>query len=78
MTISARPPLNRDLPRDTTQDAAAIPNLGELPEWDLSDLYPAPDAPELTRDVEVLETACAEFARDYEGRLAALDAAQRL
>ena len=78
MTISARPPLNRDLPRDTTQDAAAIPNLGELPEWDLSDLYPAPDAPELTRDVEVLETACAEFARDYEGRLAALDAAQML
>ncbi len=50
-------------------------NLGDLPEWDLSDLYTAPDAPELTRDLEWLKQACAHFAEDYEGQLDTLDAA---
>ncbi|MFO7758757.1 MAG: M3 family oligoendopeptidase, partial [Roseovarius sp.] len=49
--------------------------LGDLPEWDLSDLYTAPDAPELTRDLEWLKQACAHFAEDYEGQLDTLDAA---
>lgn len=49
-------------------------NLGNLPEWDLSDLYTATDAPELARDLKWLENACASFARDYEGKLAGLDA----
>ena len=48
--------------------------FGDLPEWNLSDLYAAPDAPELARDMGWLEKACADFARDYEGKLAALDA----
>ncbi|MDT8329192.1 MAG: oligoendopeptidase F, partial [Roseovarius sp.] len=48
-------------------------DLGKLPEWDLSDLYSGEDAPELKRDLDWLETACAEFARDYEGKLADLD-----
>jgi len=48
--------------------------FGDLPEWDLTDLYPAPDSPELARDMEWLETACADFANDYEGKLADLDA----
>ncbi|HIF78452.1 MAG TPA: oligoendopeptidase F, partial [Sulfitobacter sp.] len=49
-------------------------NLGDLPEWDLSDLYTAEDAPELKRDLDWLEEACARFATDYQGNLAALDA----
>ena len=49
--------------------------FGELPEWDLSDLYTAEDAPELIRDLAWLEEECANFARDYEGKLADLDAA---
>jgi oligoendopeptidase F len=53
-------------------------DLGALPEWDLSDLYIAPDAPELQRDLDWLQQACADFARDYEGRLADLDAAAML
>ncbi|WP_296764531.1 M3 family oligoendopeptidase [Sediminimonas sp.] len=53
-------------------------DLGALPEWDLSDLYTAPDAPELQRDLDWLQQACADFARDYEGRLADLDAAAML
>lgn len=52
--------------------------LGDLPEWDLSDLYAAPDAPEMARDMEWLEKACADFAADYEGKLADLDAAGML
>ncbi|GGL76243.1 M3 family oligoendopeptidase [Wenxinia marina] len=48
--------------------------FGDLPEWDLTDLYAAPDAPELKRDLDWLESACAEFAHDYEGKLATLDA----
>ncbi|GAW35970.1 oligoendopeptidase F, plasmid [Roseovarius sp. A-2] len=50
-------------------------NLGNLPEWDLSDLYTGEDAPELARDLDWLQTACAEFAADYEGKLDTLDAA---
>ena len=50
-------------------------SLGQLPEWDLTDLYTSPDAPELKRDLDWLEQACADFARDYEGKLADLDAA---
>ncbi|MEQ5870312.1 M3 family oligoendopeptidase [Sagittula sp. NFXS13] len=49
-------------------------DLGPLPEWDLTDLYPAPDAPELKRDLDWLENACRTFAEDYEGKLDTLDA----
>ncbi|WP_370159926.1 M3 family oligoendopeptidase [Limimaricola soesokkakensis] len=48
--------------------------LGNLPEWDLTDLYPAPDSAEIKNDIDWLEKACAEFAGDYEGKLATLDA----
>lgn len=48
--------------------------LGNLPEWNLSDLYTGEDAPELIRDMDWLEQACAAFATDYEGKLADLDA----
>ena len=50
-------------------------SLGNLPEWDLSDLYTGEDAPELKRDLDWLEQACASFASDFEGNLASLDAA---
>ena len=52
--------------------------FGALPDWDLTDLYPAPDAPEIGRDMAWLQTACAEFAARYEGKLASLDAAALL
>ncbi|SLN26907.1 Oligoendopeptidase F, plasmid [Pseudoruegeria aquimaris] len=48
--------------------------LGDLPEWDLSDLYASEDAPELARDMAWLEKACADFAATYQGKLADLDA----
>ncbi len=49
-------------------------NLGDLPEWDLSDLYTSEDAPELSRDLKWLESECAAFSQDYEGKLSNLDA----
>ncbi|MEM6565159.1 MAG: M3 family oligoendopeptidase [Pseudomonadota bacterium] len=48
--------------------------LGDLPEWNLDDLYTGENAPELKRDLEWLEQACARFAADYEGNLSDLDA----
>ncbi|KJZ19829.1 M3 family oligoendopeptidase [Loktanella sp. S4079] len=49
-------------------------DLGNLPEWDLSDLYTSDEAPELASDLEWLETECAAFATDYQGKLDQLDA----
>ena len=53
-------------------------DLGNLPEWDLSDLYSSQNAPELSRDLQWLDQECAGFAADYEGKLANLDAAEML
>ncbi len=62
--------------RDAKSDTGSGPGgLGDLPEWDLSDLYTGEDAPELKRDLDWLEQACSAFAADYEGKLASLDAA---
>ncbi len=65
--------------RERTFDAEHGPSgngaeLGPLPDWDLTDLYPGTDAPELARDMDWLEAACADFASDFEGKLATLDA----
>jgi oligoendopeptidase F len=62
------------LPRPVFDANASGGGLGKLPDWDLTDLYAAPDAPEFERDMGWLEKACAEFAGKYEGKLAALDA----
>ncbi len=53
-------------------------DLGKLPDWDLSDLYASTDAKEFKRDIDWLEKACADFAADYEGKLATLTAAEML
>ena len=53
-------------------------HLGDLPEWDLSDLYKGEDDPKLQADLNWLETECAEFASHYEGNLAGLNAKDML
>ncbi|MEL7092308.1 MAG: oligoendopeptidase F, partial [Pseudomonadota bacterium] len=63
------------------RDAAATTGgepLGDLPEWNLDDLYTGEDAPELSGDLNWLEGECQSFAADYEGKLADLDAAALL
>ncbi|MEX0347955.1 MAG: M3 family oligoendopeptidase [Paracoccaceae bacterium] len=66
--------LNLPFPVRDANAAGGTDNLGDLPEWDLSDLYTGEDAPELARDLDWLEGECAAFAGDYEGKLADLDA----
>ncbi len=63
------------LPRLVFDANASTGGFGNLPDWDLTDLYPSPDAPEFGRDMAWLEKACADFAATYEGKLATLDAA---
>ena len=52
--------------------------FGDLPEWDLSDLYTGEDAPELWRDINWLERSCSIFSDDYKGNLINLDAKELL
>jgi oligoendopeptidase F len=59
---------------DANPSGAKSP-FGNLPEWNLDDLYTGEDATELKRDLDWLEQACASFAADYEDKLATLDAA---
>lgn len=47
--------------------------LRDLPEWDLSDLYPGPDSAELKNDLAAVEQAARDFAAKYRGKVAALD-----
>ncbi len=74
--MTANPFPTRDA--DATRAGAARKDLGDLPEWDLTDLYAAPDAPELGRDMDWLSTECADFAAIYGGKLADLDAGRML
>jgi len=50
------------------------PDLGNLPAWDLNDLYPGMESPELKADLDRMETACKAFRERYAGKLAELDA----
>ena len=58
-------------PRKTnSRKAASSSRGGKLPEWNLSDLYSAIDAPEVTRDLDRLDAECVAFENDYKGKLA--------
>jgi oligoendopeptidase F len=46
--------------------------LGELPEWNLDDLYPGPQSPELAGDLERAGKAVTSFGAEWRGRLGAL------
>ena len=52
--------------------------FGDLPAWDLSDLYASEDAPELHADLKQLEQACEDFSKNYDGKLAQLNADEML
>lgn len=47
-----------------------------LPVWDLSDLYPAPDCPELQRDLDAAGRDATAFAAAHAGRLAGYSGAE--
>jgi oligoendopeptidase F len=53
---------------------APAQELGSLPEWDLRDLYPSIDAPQVKRDLERADAECLAFEESYRGKLAVLAA----
>jgi oligoendopeptidase F len=59
-------------PRKTNSKKASPSSsrADKLPEWNLSDLYSAIDAPEVTRDLDRLDAECVAFENDYKGKLA--------
>jgi oligoendopeptidase F len=48
--------------------------LGDLPEWNLDDLYPGLDSPEVEGDLAAAASESAAFEQAYKGRLAAMAA----
>ena len=58
-------------------EAAASSTLGNLPEWNLADLYPGIDAPEVAADLARVEAECAAFEEAYKGKLAEIAASAR-
>src|SRR3546814_14535963 len=54
----------------TMADTAA--ELGPLPRWDLTDLYPGPNSPELARDLERCGADPTAFPARHEGKVAAM------
>src|SRR3954453_17165244 len=52
------------------------PNTGNLPEWNLADLYSGIHAPEIARDLAKLDVECVGFETDYKGKLSEHTAAE--
>jgi oligoendopeptidase F len=58
----------------TTRQRQSVPD-DDLPEWDLSDLYPGRDSESLKRDLSRLAYNAAAFRERYQGHLADLSGA---
>jgi oligoendopeptidase F len=54
------------------ESGAQSEDLGDLPNWNLNDLYPAMDSPEVAGDLQRADADAAAFAQDYQGKLADL------
>jgi oligoendopeptidase F len=53
-------------------------DLGNLPNWNLTDLYAAPSDPAIERDLQSLAALSGEFKRQFEGKLPGLSGADLL
>jgi oligoendopeptidase F len=53
------------------------PALRDLPEWNLADLYPAIDAPQVAADLARAEAECVAFEQTYKGKLEAIARSER-
>ncbi|MGA4550762.1 M3 family oligoendopeptidase [Methylorubrum aminovorans] len=67
--------LSAELPRGaeelaTVRSALQAADIGVLPEWDLTDLYPGMDAPAFRDDLDRAEAESRAFAARYAGRIA--------
>ncbi len=61
--------------KDEPSDGAAAINLGDMPEWNLSDLYEGPDSPALSQDFADLESSVEAF-ENHRGKVANLAGAE--
>lgn len=58
--------------KSRTQGAGNLDALGDLPEWNLSDLYDSIDSDTILRDVEAVTVGAESFANSYRGALSDL------
>ena len=67
-------PSFRALQSSTATSSASVKNtdLGPLPEWNLTDLYPAMDSPVLESDFVQIERETKTFVDQYKGKLEAI------
>ncbi len=49
------------------------PSLGDVPTWDLSDLYKGIDDPKIAEDLETLNTISSSFSETYKGKIVSPD-----
>ncbi|MBV8448929.1 MAG: M3 family oligoendopeptidase [Hyphomicrobiales bacterium] len=71
MPMSAHEIVMSAFARDASR-ASSKDDLGSLPEWNLTDLYPGMDAPELRRDLSFADEESKAFAATYQGKLSSL------
>ena len=64
------PKLLKKSPRPSPRTSSRASKPAALPEWNLADLYPGLDAPEVKRDLERMDADCVAFEETYKGRLA--------
>ena len=70
--------LQLPMPNFDSEHSKGSSELGQLPDWNLNDLYTSTDAKELVSDLSWLEKECDEFANEYQGKLKFLSADQML
>ncbi|MEA2950458.1 MAG: oligoendopeptidase, partial [Alphaproteobacteria bacterium] len=71
-------PAAKSAPKKSEKPVAKSPKLGALPEWNLADLYPAIDSPEVKRDLDRADADSIAFEESYKGKLAGLTAEGKL
>ena len=62
--------MSRNRPSYAPEGSPARGKTAKLPEWDLSDLYPAPDSPELAAAIAGARKDAKAFEKHHQGKLA--------
>src|ERR1700731_3733827 len=73
---SRKPASSRGTAGKATRKSSSKSRPSKLPEWNLADLYSGIDAPEVTRDLQRMDSECVAFETDYKGKLAERTAAE--
>ena len=69
---SEREPDMTTAPANNANKAPEDRILGTLPVWDLTDLYPGNDSPELNADLDRVAKDAVAFSGSYKGKLSGL------